>query len=276
MGTIVNSMNFSIRKKYGTAHMYMYCKKHFLCKKKLALKMLRYRLVEDGASSVLRYSTWKFPELRKKNEKWKDESVYQLYKDALNHTFNHKLFAALSLLRQRLYTKVIIYMESVVAAKHMAAMLHKRYGNERVAVLVGKGSRNIDQQASVLFQFKEKADILVCTSIGEEGLDIPSADVEVWVDRPSNPKKWIQRFGRILRQPGDKKIAKVYALTSMKTHEKKKFLTVKKETEKTYKFTQKIKSTTLPFIPKGQQTLHEYSNQKNKPAIDSIENLNET
>ncbi len=259
LGSLVNSINFRIRKKYGRKHVYKYCKKHFLCKKKLALKMLRYRLIEDGASSVLGYSTWRFPELKAGQERWKGKSVYQLYQQALSHTFNHKIFAALRLLRQRLYTKVIIYMESVVAAKHMAAMLHKRYGNEKVAVLVGKGSMGMDQQASALFQFREEADILVCTSIGEEGLDIPSADVEIWIDRPTNPKKWIQRFGRILRQPRDKKIAKVYALLSMRTHEKEKFLNVKRETEETYNFTQMLKITSLPFIPRSQQTLLEYS-----------------
>ena len=78
------------------------------------------------------------------------------------------------------------------------------------------------------------------------------------LDPPSNPKKWIQRFGRILRQPGDKEVARVYALTSMRTHEKEKFLTVKKKTEKIYKFTQELKSVTMPFITKSQRTLLEY------------------
>ena len=223
--------------------------------------MLRYRLVEDGASSVLGYATWRFPELRKKKEELNSKSIYMLYQEALKHTFNHKIFSGLRLLRQRTYRKIIIYVESVVAAKHMAAMLHKKYGMEKVAVLVGKSSMNMDQQASALLQFKEKADILVCTSIGEEGLDIPSADVEIWLDPPSNPKKWIQRFGRILRQPGDKEVARVYALTSMRTHEKEKFLTVKKKTEKIYKFTQELKSVTMPFITKSQRTLLEYNGE---------------
>jgi ERCC4-related helicase len=259
LGTLVNSINFKIRKSFGNTHTYSFCKKHFLCKKKIALQMLRYRLVEDGASSVLGYTTWKFPELRKKKEELDGKSIYMLYQEALKHTFNHKIFSCLNLLRQRTFRKIIIYVESVVAAKQMAAMLHKEYGMDRVAVLVGKSSMNMDQQASALLQFKEKADILVCTSIGEEGLDIPSADVEIWLDPPSNPKKWIQRFGRILRQPGDKEVARVYALTSMRTHEKEKFLTVKKKTEKIYKFTQELKSTTMPFIAKSQRTLLEYN-----------------
>jgi len=81
--------------------------------------------------------------------------------------------------------------------------------------------------------------------------------VEIWLDRPSNPKKWIQRFGRILRQPGDKKIASL-RVDFHENPRKKKFLTVKKDTERIYKFAQKLKSTTMPFVPKGQRTLLEY------------------
>jgi ERCC4-related helicase len=261
LGSLISSMNFAIRKKYGNNHPFQVCKQHFLCKKKLALKMLRYRLVEDGASSILGYTTWNFPELRNKKEKLGGKSIYDLYREALKHTFNHKLFSALKLLRQREYEKVIMYVESVVAAKQLAAMLHKQYGMEKVAVLVGKSNMSMDHQASALLHFKEKADILVCTSIGEEGLDIPSADVEIWLDYPSNPKKWIQRFGRILRQPGDKSVAKVYALISMGTHETEKFLAVKRKTETVYGFTQRLKTATIPFLSKNQRTLLEYKKE---------------
>ena len=84
---------------------------------------------------------------------------------------------------------------------------------------------SMDQQASALHHFKEQARVLVCTSVGEEGFDIPTADIEVWVDPPSNPRKWIQRFGRILCQPGDKKLARIYALVGMGTHERARALT---------------------------------------------------
>ncbi len=56
----------------------------------------------------------------------------------------------------------------------------------------------------------------------------------MWVDPPNNPRKWIQRFGRILCQPGDKNVARIYALVSMRTHEKRKLLSVMKRTEKVY------------------------------------------
>jgi len=235
-----------------------YCKKHGLCVGLLALKILQFRLVEDGASSVLRYGTWKIKDLRRNRTDIQGRSVYQLYQEALKKGFNHKIFAAMEVLTRELYKKAIVYVESVMAAKQMAALLHRGYGMEDVAVLVGKGDMTMDQQASALMHFRERAKILVCTSVGEEGLDIPTADIEVWMDPPSNPRKWIQRFGRILRQPGDKKVARIFALVSMRTHEKRKLLRVMKRAEKVYGFTQKLESKVSKPLPEGQEVLSQY------------------
>lgn len=114
------------------------------------------------------------------------------------------------------------------------------------------------QQASALHHFQEEARILVCTSIGEEGLDIPTADIEVCVDPPSNPRKWIQRFGRILRQPDDKKLARIYALVSMGTHERARLLNVNRMVEKTYGFTQNLEIRTTKPLSKEQRSIADY------------------
>lgn len=78
------------------------------------------------------------------------------------------------------------------------------------------------------------------------------------MDPPSNSRKWIQRFGRILRQPGDKKLARIYALISMRTHEKRRLLSVKEKVENTYGFTQKLKSRVSRTLPRDQRTIAEY------------------
>jgi ERCC4-related helicase len=215
--------------------------------------------VEDGASSVLRYGTWKLKALHQPVKELDGKSIYEAYQQALKEGFNHKIFAAMRILKQELFEKAIVFMESVEAAKQLGSMLQKSYGIENVAVLVGKGNMTMEQQASALLQFKERARILVCTSIGEEGLDIPTADIEVWMDPPSNPKKWIQRFGRILRQPGDKKLARTYALISLRTHEKNKLLNVKKKAEKVYGFTQRlVVRPRARALPKEQKTITQY------------------
>jgi ERCC4-related helicase len=140
----------------------------------------------------------------------------------------------------------------------LASQLQNKSAFEEVACLVGKGDMSMDQQASALLHFREQARILICTSVGEEGLDIPTADMEIWVDPPSNPRKWIQRFGRILRQPGDKKLARINAIISLGTHENSRLLSVKRKVEETYGFSQKLETRIFKVISKDQRTMVEY------------------
>ena len=256
LGKVIQNYEKRVNAIYGSGHARRFCKNHPLCIRLLALRMMKLRLVEDGASSVVRYSSWQIKELRHPLEEFGGKSVYDLYKRILKESFNHKLFAAVQLLEKVLYKKAIVFIESVQGAKQLGTILHKKYGVEKVAVLVGRGNMSMEQQASSLLQFKDEAKILVCTSVGEEGLDIPVADIEIWTGPPSNPKKWIQRFGRILRQPGDKEYATTYALVTLRTHERRKLLSVKKKTEEIYGFTQKliIKPYVKP-LPKGQKAL---------------------
>lgn len=221
------------------------------------------RLVEDGASSVKEYKTWQFRDLRNKRSSLNGETIGQIYQEALENSVNHKLDAATKILDRELYQKAIVFVESVEAAKELATTLQKKHRLTEVACLVGKSDMSMDQQTSALLHFRDAARILICTSVGEEGLDIPSADLEVWVDPPSNPRKWIQRFGRILRQPGDKKLAKTIALINTQTHEKTKLLKVKKNVEKTYGFTQKMETKTVKRLPEEQRTIIGYLNHQN-------------
>ena len=264
LGGLIRSYYFRIRKMYGPRHP-RNCTKHPLCRGLMAIKMLRMRLVEDGASSVEAYETWRFRDLKNKRKSLDGESIINIYREALAECKNHKLDAATCILTQEVYRKAIVYVESVEAAKQLAISLQQQESLPEVACLVGKGDMSMDQQASALLHFRDQARILVCTSVGEEGLDIPTADIEVWVDPPSNPRKWIQRFGRILRQPGDKKIARTHALISKDTHERDRLLNVKKKVEKTYRFTQKLETRTMKPLPQGQKTMTQFFRQ-NPPA----------
>lgn len=257
LGELVRTYHFRISKMYGSRHP-RNCTRHKLCKALLAVRMLRMRLVEDGASSVKSYKTWRFRDLRNKRASLNGETIWQVYKEALGDSVNHKLDAAIKTLDHELFRKAIVYVESVEAAKELATKLQKKYSLVEVACLVGKSDMSMDQQASALLHFKEAARILICTSVGEEGLDIPSANLEVWVDPPTNPRKWIQRFGRILRQPGDKKIAKTIALINTQTHEKTRLLSIKKKAEKTYGFTQKMETRIAKRLPEEQRKIIEY------------------
>jgi len=65
LGRVIQTYQWRIREIYGPEHVKRYCKEHGLCVWLLALKMLKFRMVEDGASSALGYGTWKAKELRR-------------------------------------------------------------------------------------------------------------------------------------------------------------------------------------------------------------------
>jgi len=259
LNDVVRSYQEKAQRLYGAQHARGFCSRHPLCILLISLRMMKARLVEDGASSVLKYGNWKLRELNRPLRGLEGKTIYEVYREALRLNYNHKLNATMRILEGERYRKAIVFIESVEGAKQLGSMLHKKLGLEGVAVLVGKGGMSMEQQASALLQFRDRAGILVCTSIGEEGLDVPVADIEVWVDPPSNPKKWIQRFGRILRQADGKKTAKTYALLTSKTHERNKLLKTKAKVEGIYGFTQRIEEEPLPGpLPREQKTLSQF------------------
>jgi ERCC4-related helicase len=257
MGDLIRSYGFRIRKMYRRGHS-RNCTKHPLCRAQLAVRMLRRRLIEDGASSVEQYGTWKFRDLQNKRKFLDGQSISHTYQQALHEQRNHKFGFVRYILAREVYQKAIVYVESVEGAKELATQLQTEYGVEDVVCLVGKGDMTANQQTSALLQFRQRARILICTSVGEEGLDIPSADIEVWVDPPSNPQQWIQRFGRVLRQPGGKHHVYVHALISKGTHEKNKLFKVKRNVENVYGFTQQLELATLKATAIQQRNITEF------------------
>lgn len=51
---------------------------------------------------------------------------------------------------------------------------------------------------------------LVAISCLDEGIDIPSADTAILMSNSTNPREYVQRIGRVIRQMKDKRIAYIY------------------------------------------------------------------
>ena len=130
-----------------------------------------------------------------------------------NPTDHPKLERLLELIEVQIHSgssRFIIFAEIRHTAKLIVEHLEKVEGAKPVR-FVGQGSRVGDkgmtqkQQKKILDRFrKNEFNILVATSVGEEGLDIPSTDVVVFFEPVSSAIRMIQRRGRTGRnRPGE-------------------------------------------------------------------------
>ncbi|MEM0122177.1 MAG: helicase-related protein, partial [Saccharolobus sp.] len=84
-------------------------------------------------------------------------------------------------------------------------------------LLTGKMSK--EERRRVLNTFKSMSSgILVLTTVGDEGLDIPDANIGIIVTGTGSRRQFIQRLGRILRPYNGKK-AKLYEIVVSGTPE---------------------------------------------------------
>ncbi len=132
-----------------------------------------------------------------------------LKNDVLKLRDLHKLgylFRALELYEG--FSKAIVFVERVVVAKKLAEILSEKT-NYRVALIIG---RQREKMRSMLEEAKQ-ADLIVSTSAGEEGVDLPTADLLINWSNTSSPLRFIQRHGRIMRKAGRKVKFVVYLVT---------------------------------------------------------------
>ena len=107
--------------------------------------------------------------------------------------------------------KVIIFTQYVEQAKKISEALN--------AYLL-TGEIPVDERKNILMKFKE-ADrgILVVTTVGDEGLDIPDANVGIIVSGTGSRRQFIQRLGRLLRPKKGAVEARLYEIVIVKTPE---------------------------------------------------------
>ncbi len=103
-----------------------------------------------------------------------------------------KLFRVLELYED--FEKAIVFVERVVVAKRVYEVLKEEYNT---SIVVGRRERREEDLKSV-----RDAEVIVSTSAGEEGVDIPTADLLINWSNTSSPLRFIQRHGRIMRKVG--------------------------------------------------------------------------
>ncbi|GAB7341601.1 hypothetical protein MBLNU457_7806t1 [Dothideomycetes sp. NU457] len=104
-------------------------------------------------------------------------------------------------------TRIMVFAQWRDSAEDITRVLARNEPTIRPHVFVGqadaKGSEGMDQkkQLQVIQDFKDgKYNVLVATSIGEEGLDIGEVDLIVCYDASSSPIRMLQRMGRTGRK----------------------------------------------------------------------------
>ncbi|KFY37306.1 hypothetical protein V494_04816 [Pseudogymnoascus sp. VKM F-4513 (FW-928)] len=104
-------------------------------------------------------------------------------------------------------TRIIVFCEYRGSAEEVARVLNRHAPMVRASVFVGQaGTKHSDgmnqaKQIETIRKFKEGIfNVIVATSIGEEGLDIGQVDLIVCYDASSSPIRMLQRMGRTGRK----------------------------------------------------------------------------
>ena len=109
------------------------------------------------------------------------------------------------------FTKAIVFVDRVSLAYFISKNL-LRWGFKNV-VLCGKSRREEDLDEIMEKAHDESVKVVVSTSAGEEGVDLPSADLLIIWSNIVSPLRFIQRHGRLMRKYGARVKFAAYIVT---------------------------------------------------------------
>ncbi|WP_440060147.1 DEAD/DEAH box helicase [Thermogladius sp. 4427co] len=107
--------------------------------------------------------------------------------------------------------KIIVFTQYVEQAEEIA---------KRLNAWLLTGRTPDEERKKALEEFKtSKSGILVVTTVGDEGLDIPDANIGIIVSGTGSRRQFVQRLGRLLRPKPEGGEAKLYEIILEKTSE---------------------------------------------------------
>ena len=163
-----------------------------------------------------------------------------------------------------LKSKILVFTQYRDTARHIVEVLEKN--DIKTSRFVGQAKRigdegmKQDEQAAVLESFRNSDfDVLVATSIAEEGLDIPEVDLVIFYEPISSEIRYIQRRGRA----GRKSSGSVIILATKDTIDMRHLYASKMRVEKMTNSLNNINTILKPinrsFITPNPMTLAELS-----------------
>jgi superfamily II DNA or RNA helicase len=117
---------------------------------------------------------------------------------------------------QQTREKLLIFTESRETLEYLAEKL-KNWG---YSVVTMHGGMNLDARIRAEHEFRERAQVMVSTEAGGEGINLQFCSLMVNYDIPWNPNRLEQRMGRIHRY-GQQKEVHIYNLVAADTREGK-------------------------------------------------------
>jgi superfamily II DNA or RNA helicase len=148
------------------------------------------------------------------------DQLIRLARDAERHGIETKLNELRKVMEdehiQLSGEKLLVFTESRETLEYLAEKL-KEWG---YTVSTLHGGMDLNQRIRTEHEFRERAQVMVCTEAGGEGINLQFCSLMVNYDIPWNPNRLEQRMGRIHRY-GQQKEVHIYNLVAADTREGK-------------------------------------------------------
>ncbi len=214
-------------------------------KSKAAKTLLKNKKIKDAILLVEEFSS-------KNIEHPKREKLKELLLRELNKNPNQK---------------IIVFNHYRDSIKPLEEYLNK-FKPIKAKRFVGQANKINDKglsqkkQAEIIKQFREgKFNVLLCSSVGEEGLDLPNVDLVIFYEPVPSCIRTIQRMGRT----GRFKQGRVFILIAKDTRDEAFYWAAVSKQKKMNSLLKKLKNSEKKFIK--QSTLKNFLNDENKTKI---------